>query len=296
VDRHHCLRGDKLFRCAEVPHKNVTSSGAWSLGKAAHLYKIDRGLAAGLARLFGSDSSVADFGAGIGCYVDALRVAGVRDARAFEGAQDIDKITRGAVRRADLSTELHFGRSDWVLCLEVAEHIPAEHEARFIANLDAHNTKGIVLSWSVSHGGNGHVNPRSGAYVAARMGELNYTEDVAAGLSLQRSVSTWNWFRPSSNGNGGVRVWRRISSPPSIAPRAAVSAAVGDAVAPAHIHNPWYGAANPRRTRVRGRRRHDVIRGMAQQILAAPECEVAAATTSSTPSSRMRRSRSSATA
>ena len=43
--------------------------------------------------------------------------------------------------------KLQLGAADWVLCLEVAEHIPRAFEERLLANLDSHNRRGIVMSW-----------------------------------------------------------------------------------------------------------------------------------------------------
>ena len=38
-------------------------------------------------------------------------------------------------------------RADWLMSLEVAEHIPNEHEGAVIRNLHAHNKRGLILSW-----------------------------------------------------------------------------------------------------------------------------------------------------
>ena len=93
----------------------------------------------------------------------------------------------------------------------MAEHIPAQHEARLLANLDAHNRHGIVLSWAASKRGTGHVNTRTGKYVSDAMDRLGYAEDATASRALQRSVSTFRWFLPGfeRSQGGGVRVWRR---------------------------------------------------------------------------------------
>ena len=38
---------------------------------------------------------------------------------------------------------------DWVMSLEVAEHIPQDYEAIFIDNIVRHAREGVVLSWAV---------------------------------------------------------------------------------------------------------------------------------------------------
>ena len=124
-------------------------------------YKLDRGLASALARFF-AGSSVIEFGAGHGCYSDVLRRAGRNiSVRPFDGAPGVGAATRGFVRHADLSRPLRYGPSDWVLCLEMAEHVPRAFEAQLLANWDAHSRIGLVISWSMLKGvSNGHVNIR----------------------------------------------------------------------------------------------------------------------------------------
>jgi hypothetical protein len=48
---------------------------------------------------------------------------------------------------------------DWVLCLEVLEHIPAVFAETAMENLLRHSHRGVVLSWAVpGQGGHGHLN------------------------------------------------------------------------------------------------------------------------------------------
>lgn len=103
-------------------------SGAYT-AVATQMYLIDRGLVRGLVEFFGTDS-VNEFGAGRGCYTDALRTAGVA-ARGFEGGVGIQIKTEGTIAHADLTAALDLGRRDWVLCLEVAEHVPKQDEVRY---------------------------------------------------------------------------------------------------------------------------------------------------------------------
>ena len=48
----------------------------------------------------------------------------------------------------DIARPVTVEPADWVLCLEVAEHIPLEHEDTLINNLHQHNRIGIVVSWA----------------------------------------------------------------------------------------------------------------------------------------------------
>lgn len=111
-------------------------------------------LAKGLRRLF-HQQSVYDFGAGLGWYGKALLAEEndgyrVTSYKAFDGAENIQAIfPDGFVQHLDLSAPVHLPPRDWVLSLEVAEHIPSSYEQVFVQNLHRHNTKGIVLSWAV---------------------------------------------------------------------------------------------------------------------------------------------------
>ena len=190
-----CERGGAVAPCRQWSKTGATpgATGAWTL-EESYTYFLDKGLARALAALFGR-GSVLEFGAGKGCYVAALRRAGYTSLRAYDGAPGVERLTGGLVQRADLTARLSFGPSDWVLCLEVAEHIPRAHEEAFVQNLHAHNRRGIVLSWSNNEGGNGHVNLRTVEWVAARFGALGYDHDAAATKALRDAVKDIAWLR-----------------------------------------------------------------------------------------------------
>ena len=185
-----------------------TASGAWKIDAPTYTYFMDRGLVAALVKLFGPSSSVLELGAGKGCYTEALLRAGQPSVRAIDGAPGVADMTGGLVHTADLTQELRLGAADWVLCLEVAEHILRAFEDKFLANLHAHNRRGIVLSWSDNIGGNGHVNIRDNAWVVKRIGAMGYDHDPVAEGALRHSVSDIHWFRST------LMVFRRHETPP----------------------------------------------------------------------------------
>ena len=177
---------------------------------------LDLGLAAELGRLFANGSAL-ELGAGKGCYASALRRDQLRRhpatspaerVRAFDGAPGVANQTGGLVHTADLTTRLTLEPADWILCLEVAEHIPTKHEEVFLSNLRRHNRVGIVLSWSDNPGGNGHVNRRSNAWVIERFGRMGYAHDAPTQRALRRSVSDIHWYRDT------IMVFRRQEAAP----------------------------------------------------------------------------------
>ena len=73
--------------------------------------------------MIGSDSLI-EFGAGLGCYSNFLRQNHTSSVQSYDGAPNVEKLSNGTVKVADLTQPLHFAMADWVLCLETAEHIP----------------------------------------------------------------------------------------------------------------------------------------------------------------------------
>ena len=108
-----------------------------------------------------------EIGAGIGCYTYAMRAYGT-NVEAYDGAPHIYKISHGLVSHADLTVPLIQKPRAWVLCLEVAEHIPIIKEQVLVNNLNNLNCKGIVLSWASNRNGNMHLNPRPNGWVVDR--------------------------------------------------------------------------------------------------------------------------------
>lgn len=112
--------------------------------------------------------TIADFGAGRGDYVTALRKVGF-EVDGFDGIKRIKNLTGGLVQQADLAIRLDFGRKwEIVLSLDVGEHIPAEFQEQFIDNICRHAQKLAIISWAVpGTRGWGHVNCLSTKAVAA---------------------------------------------------------------------------------------------------------------------------------
>jgi hypothetical protein len=125
-----------------------------------------------------------------------------RDARfayeAVDGALNVASFTSGFVQWADLTLPLHTARgapADWVLCLEVGEHLPAQYEEGFLDNVDAHNRCGAILSWAVEgQAGKGHVNMHNNDYVINAMTKRGYTYDAATSMA-GRDVAELPWMK-----------------------------------------------------------------------------------------------------
>ena len=162
--------------------------------------------------------SLNDFGAGVGQYGHALHALDPRIRwRGWDGAGNVAKWTEGFVEWFDLTLpKLSLPRADWVMCLEVAEHIPAKYEVNVIRNLHAHNCRGIILSWAVlGQMGHNHVNNHANSYLVSQFERLGYRYDsVTSARFSEKDVRNPNvralplqvhpWFR-----KGGMLVFRR---------------------------------------------------------------------------------------
>jgi 2-polyprenyl-3-methyl-5-hydroxy-6-metoxy-1,4-benzoquinol methylase len=112
-------------------------------------------------------NSVLEIGAGTGCYTQALRRSGLR-VDAYEGASNIEELTGGSIKQADLTRNFRATPRDWVVCTEVGEHIPREHEAAVFDALANHAKIGMIISWAVPGQGGASAcgpcgHPRAGA-------------------------------------------------------------------------------------------------------------------------------------
>lgn len=186
---------------------SVTKSGGW-IAPTEYAYYLDVGLAEAIAKLVGRNSTVLELGAGKGCYVSSLRRNGVRATGFdFQSTDSSSPESNALVRHADLSQPQHLPEANWVLSLEVGEHIPKRKSTAFITNLHIHNQLGIVLSWATSKSGLGHVNPLSNEAVAKSFIPLGYVVDTKATAELRSASGKTgiSWF------NQTLQVLRRTA-------------------------------------------------------------------------------------
>ncbi|CAF3388509.1 unnamed protein product [Rotaria socialis] len=160
-------------------------------------HHLDQQLCLELSRFF-SGSTVYDLGAGMGQYTNCLREVGSVDSLAFDGAENIENASNGTVRFMDLSEPQPWeilGVRDWVLSLEVAEHIPASFESTYLHNIDQANRKGIVLSWAIrNQPGFHHINCRNNSEVISILTSMGYKYNPHRSEQLRYQASLW-WFR-----------------------------------------------------------------------------------------------------
>ena len=157
-------------------------------------YGLDLGLLNNMVRFFG-DATVIDVGAGVGCYLHALRHAGVAVIAAYDAAPGIERVTRGAVIEFDATKPLPLPHQpEWIYSLETAEHVPKNGTLGFVRNLAAARC-GAVVSWAApGQGGLGHVNNRPPHQVVALFKNVGLYFDHNATAAVRHAVQ-FAWFK-----------------------------------------------------------------------------------------------------
>ena len=167
----------------------------------------DHALGESLTRFFKIENvkSLVDFGCGMGNYVKTFQENNI-NAIGFDGNPNTPELTNNLCKVLDLSVAKQFDESfDWVISLEVGEHLPRQFEDIFIYNLHNNNKHGIVLSWAVKgQGGHGHFNEQNNDYIKSKICNLGYINDIASEKTL-RSDSSVYWFKNT------IMVFRKLA-------------------------------------------------------------------------------------
>ena len=176
----------------------ISSTGFWNIDgskfEKEHAYDAPLSEAiVNLAKSLGVTKSY-DFGCGPGRYTAAFRVAGI-ETTGFDGNPITVSIPNCKV--LDLTSDFNLEPVNFLLSLEVCEHVPKQFEEKLVSNIDKTVKPGgtLVLSWAiVGQGGFGHVNCQNNPYVINLFTSLGYTYDSANSNILRKSSSLW-WFR-----------------------------------------------------------------------------------------------------
>lgn len=182
----------------------VKATGIWEQEDLVnHVY--DATLAGALVSVYHGITSAIDLGCGPGHYCKALLMANESGivVHGIEGTPGMSQSMsmpgfEFAIKHFDLTqdiSEMLPDPYDLVLCLEVAEHIPPEHEQTFLRNIDHLCKRYLVLSWAIpGQGGIGHVNEKPGSYVAKAVEALGFKRDQTR-TNILRQAATYPWFK-----------------------------------------------------------------------------------------------------
>ena len=185
---------------------SIHQNGYWEGLEAVSQHVYDSSLGNSLVQFFKAQNinSLVDFGCGMGNYVKTFRQKNI-NAIGYDGNPNTPELTNNLCNVLDLSIPKIFDEPfDWVMSLEVGEHLPPQFEDIFINNLHNNNKYGIILSWAIiGQGGHGHVNEKNNDYIKSKICKLGYVNDVKSENKLRRD-STLDWFKNT------IMVFRKI--------------------------------------------------------------------------------------
>lgn len=142
-------------------------------------------------------AQVLDVGCGIGAYLMLFKRLGAAGVFGVDGVPAEATVLAGDEYAArDLSEPLHLGRVfDLVVCVEVAEHLEAQHSEILLDNVARHAGRTIVFSAAEpGQPGHGHINCRPISHWLDRWASRGWYPDPVDSLGL-RCLATMSWFR-----------------------------------------------------------------------------------------------------
>lgn len=188
--------------CEAVRGKATNEAGGWCRNSSKENggeHMTDMKLVKALSKFF-KGKTVGSFGDGPGAYKREIEKIGeVKLYDAYDGAPFCEETSAGRVKFLDLTVP-QYGVPiyDWIISLEVAEHIPSKFESVYIDNLVRHSREGIVMSWAKpGQGGLAHINNRAPAYAIKVMEVRGLMLDKNATESL-RLASSFHWLHDNT--------------------------------------------------------------------------------------------------
>ena len=97
----------------------------------------------------------------------------------------------------DLTVPQWIGRKfDYVMSLEVGEHISQESESVFINNIARHAKCGLVVSWAVKgQAGHHHINTQDNEYIIDQFSKIGFKFNENQTKQLRDSVISFPYFQ-----------------------------------------------------------------------------------------------------
>jgi SAM-dependent methyltransferase len=175
--------------------ERIGPTGCWLLKDEPHVH--DKALADQIIALCKKRNIewILDLGCGNGQYGKWFWEAGLHVLE-FDGNPHTPEIVRNGMV-VDLAKPVTFleGLFDFVLSLEVGEHIPREYEQVFLDNVVRHAGRSVLLSWAVEgQPGLGHVNCRNNDYIIEQMRVRGF-KFMPIGTFVLRDKATLPWFK-----------------------------------------------------------------------------------------------------
>lgn len=197
------------FKAPKFENKNTGWYYTKAVTKAYHV-PFDDGFAKALVD-FIKEGSVVDIGAGVGQLGSYLQhVTSKIKWIGFDGGNNIQDICGQhfpmnsdpnyvvqPVCWIDAASPFTLNKTfDFVLSIEVGEHIAKKDESVFIDNLIGLSKRYIILSWAVvNQGGRNHINCQNNDYIINEMKKRNFTYDKNQSMKFRKSVLHLPWLK-----------------------------------------------------------------------------------------------------
>ena len=172
-------------------------TGIWSGDNVNDFHRFDERLCNDICLFLQEEDAnkVVDFGCGNGKYVEQM--SEFLECKGFDGNPNTSILTNGLGIEMDLSKPVRVKQADWVLSLEVGNHIPEDFEGTFLENIYKTAKKGVIISWAIPRQkGPGQLNKQPNSYIISKFTDNGFTYDSEITERLRKS-SEFFWLKKS---------------------------------------------------------------------------------------------------
>lgn len=175
----------------------IQPNGIWE-NQTGYGHHFDEGIYKAISKFLKEKEikTIVDFGCGKADYTKKLIEEGYI-CEAYDGNPFTPELTDGIGNILDLSQEFNLNKKfDFVISLEVGEHIPKISERIFLDNICRHSSKHLMLSWAViGQTGDGHVNCQDNEYIIEEMHKRGFEYDLENSTEIRNCTTNAWWFK-----------------------------------------------------------------------------------------------------
>ena len=170
-------------------------TGIWYGEWVKNYHKFDESLCKSIIEFLEEENckKVIDLGCGDGSYVNLISES--IECKGYDGNPDTVELTQGLGVMLYLHNRISLKPVDWVLCIEVGNHIPKEFEDIFLNNIKNICKKGVIISWAEpNQKGIGQLNRQPNNYIIEKFKNMGFSHDTKTQTRLRKSCSL-RWLK-----------------------------------------------------------------------------------------------------